>query len=123
MVINFIYTVLLLIAGCVVAAAILLFGVKFCKDDGELGTDPAWKEIFIQIMKGYPFWIWIIVFLAFQPAIIHALNGWIPTIWTTYDWIPSLSDFIAFIVVVFFIILVKVTDDNGKLKKFFKKAD
>ena len=122
MVINFIYTVLLLIAGSVVAAAILLFGVKFCKDGGELGADPAWKDIFLQMMRGYPFWIWIIVFLAFQPAIIHALSTWIPAIWTTYDWIPSFSDFIAFIDVVFFAILVRITNDNGRLRKLLKKA-
>ena len=123
MVINFIYTVLLLIAGCVVAAAMLLFGVKFCKDGGELGADPAWKEIFLQMMRGYPFWLWLLVLLAFQPAIIHALSTWIPAIWATCDWVPSFSDFIAFIVVVFFAILVRITDDNGRLRKFFKKAE
>ena len=123
MVINFIYTVLLLIAGCVVAAAMLLFGVKFCKDGGELGADPAWKEIFLQMMRGYPFWLWLLVLLAFQPAIIHALSTWIPAIWATCDWVPSFSDFIAFIVVVFFAILVRITDDNGRLRKFFKKSE
>ena len=121
--VNFIYTVLLLIAGSVVATAMLLFGVKFCKDSGELGADPTWKEIFLQMMRGYPFWLWLLVLLAFQPAIIHALSTWIPAIWATCDWVPSFSDFIAFIVVVFFAILVRITDDNGRLRKFFKKSE
>lgn len=123
MVINFIYSVLLLIAGSVIAALILLFGVKFCKDSGELSANPTWKDIFLQMLKGYPFWLWIIVFLAFQPAIIHILTTWFPSIWTTCNWVPSISDFIAFIVVGFFIILVKITDDNGRLRKFLKKSE
>lgn len=123
MVINFIYSVLLLVAGSIIAALMLLFGVKFCENSGELSADPTWKEIFLQMLKGYPLWIWIIVFLAFQPAIIHILTTWIPSIWTTSGWIPSISDFIAFIVVGFFIILVKITDDNGKLKIFLKKSE
>ena len=120
MVINFIYSVLLLIAGSVIAALILLFGVKFCKNSGELSGDPTWKEIFLQMLKGYPFWLWIIVFLAFQPAIIHIITTWFPSIWTT---VPSISDFIAFIVVGFFTILVKITDDNGRLKKILKESE
>jgi hypothetical protein len=123
MVINLIYSVLLLIAGSVVAAAILLFGVKFCKDGGELSADPTWKDIFLQMMKGYPFWVWIFAFMAFQPAIVHIINTWCPTLWGTYEWSLKLSDFIAFIAVAFYTILVRITDDNGRLKKFFKKSE
>ena len=123
MVINLIYSVLLLIAGSVVAAAILLFGVKFSNNSGELSTDPTWKDIFLQMIKGYPFWVWTFAFLAFQPAILHIITTWFPMIWTTYDWIPSISDFIAFIAVGFFTIIVRITDDNGKLKNFLKKSE
>ena len=117
MIINFIYTILLLIAGSVVAALILLFGVKFCKNNSELRANPTWRDIFLQMVRGYPFWLWLIVFLAVQPAIVHIINAWYPALWTVCDWIPNISDFIAFIVVGFFMILVKITDNNGKLKK------
>lgn len=123
MIVNFIFSVLLLVVGIAFASGILLFGVKFCKNSGELSADPTWKDISLQMLNGYPFWLWIIVFLAFQPAIIHILTTWLPSIWTTCDWVPSISDFIAFIVVGFFTILVKITDDNGKLRKSLKKSE
>lgn len=123
MVINLIYSILLLIAGSIVAAAILLFGVKFCKDGEELSADPTWKEMFSQMMKGYPLWVWIFAFLAFQPAIIHIINTWCPTLWETYAWPLKLSDFIAFIAVAFYTILVRITDDNGRLRDFLKKSE
>ena len=122
MIINLIYSVLLLIAGSVVAATLLLFGVKFCKDGGEIGADPTWKTIFSQMLRGYPFWIWLFTILAFQPAIVHIVNAWYPALWTNCEWIPKFSDFIAFIVVALFIILVKITDDNGSLRKHHKKS-
>ena len=122
MVINLIYSVLLLIAGSVIAAAILLFGVKFCKDGGELGADPTWKDIFLQIMRGYPFWVWIFAFMVFQPAIIHIINTWCTTLLETYAWTLKLSDFIAFIAVALYTFLVRITDDNGRLRKFLKKS-
>lgn len=116
MIVNFIFSVLLLVVGIAFALGILLFGVKFCKNSEELGADPSWKEILLQLVKGYPFWVWLIVFLAFQPAIVHILSTWDPNIWSTYDWIPDLSRFIGFIDVVFYIILFNITDDNGKFK-------
>lgn len=123
MIINFIYTVLLLIVGSVVAAAILLFGVKFWKDgDKPSEDDVTYKGIVLHLLKNYPFWIWIIVFLVFQPAIVHIINVWLPTLWTNCEWIPSISDFIGFITVVFFFVIFYITDDYGKLK-LFKKSE
>lgn len=116
MVLNIIYSALILFVAFVVVAAILLFGVKFCKNCGELEADPSWKEILLQLLKGYPFWLWLIAFLASQPAIVHILSTWDPNIWSTYDWIPDLSRFIGFIDIVFYIILFNITDDNGKFK-------
>ena len=123
MVINFIYSVLLLIAGSVIAALILLFGVKFCKDSGELSADPTWKDIFLQMLKGYPFWLWIIAFIAFQPSIVHIINRWCPTLWETYAWPLKFSDFTAFIAVAFYTVLVRITDDNGRLRNLLKKSE
>jgi hypothetical protein len=122
-VINFIYSVLVLIFGSVVAMAILIFGVKFCNDSKELGTDPTWQDIFLQMMRGYPFWVWIFAFLVFQPAIIHIVNAWYPAFYENYAWIPGLSDFMAFIAVISYIIVVKSTDDDGNLIKLFGKSE
>lgn len=116
MVINLIYSILLLIAGSVVAAFILLFGVKFCKNGEKLPDNVTWKDILLQLVKGYPFWVWIIVFMVFQPAIVHIINVWTPSLWINCGWIPKLSDFFGFISIVFFFIIFNITDDDGKLK-------
>lgn len=116
MITNFILSVLLLILGCTFSAAILLFGVKFWKDSEELTEDVTCKGIVLHLLKNYPFWIWIIVFLVFQPAIVHIINVWNPTLWTNCEWIPGFSDFIGFITVVFFFVIYYITDDSGKLK-------
>ena len=115
MIINFIYTVLLLIVGSVVAAAILLFGVKFWKDSEKLPENVKCKGIVLHLLKNYPFWIWIIVFLVFQPAIVHIINVWTPAVWTGCEWIPGASDFFGFITVVFFFFIENITDDSGRL--------
>lgn len=116
MIINFILSVLLLILGCTFSAGVLLFGVKFCTDSEKLPDDITHRGIISHLIKDYPFWIWLIVFLVFQPAIIHIINVWTPTLWTNYEWIPSISDFIGFITVVFFFVIYYITDDSGKLK-------
>ena len=120
MVLNIIYSALVLFVAFVVVAAVLLFGVKFCRNCGELEADPSWKEILLQLLKGYPFWLWIIAFLASQPAIHHILSTWTPSIWSTCGWIPNLSSFIGFITIVFYVILINITDDDGRLKNFRK---
>ena len=122
MITNFIYTVLLLIVGSVIVAAILLFGVKFWKDGDKPSEDVTCEGIVLHLLKNYPFWIWIIVFLVFQPAIIHIINVWTPTLWTSCGWIPKFSDFIGFITVLIFFVIFYMTDDSGKLK-LFKKSE
>ena len=120
MVINIIYSTLIILFGCGVAACLLFFGVKFCKDDEKLPDEVTWKDIVYQLVKGYPFWIWLLAFLVFQPAIIHVVTAWSPTIWTTCEWIPQLSDFIAFITIVFYVILINITDEYGRIKFLHK---
>jgi hypothetical protein len=120
MIINFIYSALILFVAFVVVVVILLFGVKFCKDGGELSANPSWKEILLQLLRGYPFWLWMISFLAAQPSIFHILNTWNLTIWIPYKWIPELSSFIGFITIVFYVVLINITDDNGRIKIFRK---
>ena len=120
MIVNFIYSALILFVAFVVVVAILLFGVKFSKDGGEVDADPSWKDVILQVLRGYPFWIWIIAFLASQPSIFHILKTWKLVIWAPYEWIPDLSCFIAFITVVFYLVLINITDDNGRIKIFSK---
>lgn len=115
MITNFILSVLLLILGCTFSAGVLLFGVKFWKDGDKPSEDVTCEGIVLHLLKNYPFWIWLIVFLVFQPAIIHIINVWTPTLWTNYEWISSISDFIGFITVVFFFVIYYITDDSGKL--------
>lgn len=116
MIINFILSVLLLILGCTFSAGVLLFGVKFCTDSEKLPDDITHRGIISHLIKDYPFWIWIIVFLVFQPAIVHIINVWTPAVWTGCKWIPGVSDFIGFITVVFFFVIYYITDDSGRLK-------
>jgi hypothetical protein len=123
MIIDVIYSALLLLAGCIMAVIIPFFGIKFCKNSGKLEVDATWKEFLWQLVKEYPVGIWILSFLAFQPAIVHIVNTWIPSLWTSIncEWIPQISDFIAIVTVTIFVVLLKITDDNGKLK--FKKSE
>jgi len=116
MIVNFIYSALILFVAFVVVVAILLFGVKFSKDGGEVDADPSWKDVILQVLRGYPFWIWIIAFLASQPSIFHILKTWNLVVWAPYEWIPDLSCFIGFITVVFYLVLINITDDNGRIK-------
>jgi hypothetical protein len=97
---------------------VLLFGVKFCKNGEKLPDDATWKDIVLQLMKGYPLWVWIIVFFVFQPAIVHIINLWAPSLWINCAWIPKFSDFFGLITIVFFFIIFYMTDDYGKLKLF-----
>ena len=123
MIINFIFSVLLLIVGFAFCMVVLLFGVKFCRNGERLPDDATWKDIVLQLIKGYPFWVWIIVFLVFQPAIVHIINTWFPSVWNSCDWItwiPEFTDFIAFISLAFFALLFRITDEYGKLKIFRK---
>ena len=116
-IINFIYSILVLLFGSAVAIIVLLFGVKFCGNCGELEANPSWKDILLQLVRGYPFWVWMIVLMVFQPAIIHIINAWDPSILSPYGWILNLSNLIAFISLVIYIIIVKITDSNGRFKK------
>ena len=120
MTVNVIYSVLLLIVGCAAAVFILFLGIKFCKEGESLPADATWKDIIIQLVKGYPFWMWLCAFLVFQPCIVHILNAWNPAVWGVCSWIPSFSDFIGFITIVLCIVLVKITDEYGRLKFFHK---
>ena len=122
MIFDFILSVLLLIVGFAFSALILLFGVKFCKDGEKLPDDTTWKDILLQLIKGYPYWVWLFIFLAFQPAIVHILNTWVPSLLTNCEWVLKFSDFIGFITVILFFIIFYITDDNGKLK-IFKKSE
>ena len=120
---NVIFSAGLLFVGCVFSWSILFFGVKFCKDDEHLTSDATWKRILWQVVKGQPFWMYLLAFLVFQPAIVHILNTWIPSIWNSSNWIswiPKLSDFIALTTLVLFVVIFNITDDYGKLKLFKK---
>lgn len=121
MVVNVIYSVLLLIVGCVAAVFILFFGVKFCKDGEDLPAEVTWKDILHQLVRGYPFWMWLFAFLVFQPCIVHILSAWNPAVWETCSWIPKFSDFIGFVAITLCIILVKITDEYGRFK-FLNKS-
>ena len=120
MVINVIFSTLLLIVGCVAALCVLFFGVKFCKDNWNLPDDATWKDVLWELMKSYPLWMWILAFLVFQPCIIHIITVWKPTLWASYGLDPSTSDFIGFITIVFYVLLVKITDESGRFKFLHK---
>jgi hypothetical protein len=126
MIINVILSVGLLFVGCAFALPVLFFGAKFSKDDEGLPDDASWKQIIWQLVNGQPFWMYILVFLVFQPAIVHIINTWSPSIWNSYDWItwiPEFTDFIAFISLAFFVLLFRITDEYGRLRIFNKSKE
>ena len=104
------------------AVIIPLFGIKFCRDDEQLPTNATWKDIVSQLVSGYPFWLWILTFLVFQPCIVHIVDIWIPSAWINIhcEWISQITDFVAMVTFATFAILLKITDENGKLKPFKK---
>jgi len=102
---------------------VIFFGAKFSKDDEGLPCDATWKQIIGQLMNRQPFWMYLLAFLVFQPAIVHIINTWSPSVWNSCDWItwiPEFTDFIAFISLAFFALLFRITDEYGKLKIFRK---
>ena len=123
MITNVIFSVGLLFVGCAFALSVLFLGAKFSKDDEGLPDDATRKLIIWQLVNGQPFWMYILVFLVFQPAIVHIINTWFPSVWNLYGWItwiPEFTDFIAFISLLFFVLLFRITDDYGRLKIFRK---
>ena len=114
MVTNFILTCLLLFAGTVAALIILFFGIRFCKDGGELDIDSSttFSKFLIQVFKDFPFWIWIIAFLVFQPCIPQILRLWCPVWWNAHEYIVSCSSCIAFVSFVLYIITTATMNDD-----------
>ncbi len=117
MVLNFVYSVVLLSIGCACAFLVLLFGMRFCKVNEKEKTKTTIKGCLCQILKAFPHWVWIVVFLIFQLFIIFALSVWCHI----HEWIQNVSTFIGLLVAVVYVIVIKITDDDGKLKYFIKK--
>ena len=123
MIINVILSVMLLFVGCAFAFSVLFFGAKFSKDDERLPDNAPWRQIIGQLINRQPFWMYLLTFLVFQPAIVHIINTWSLLVWNSCGWlawIPEFTDFIAFISLLFFILLFRITDDYGRLKIFRK---
>ncbi len=120
MIVNVIYSTLIFLFGCSVVAVFLFFGIKFCSDNWDIPNGGTWKTVLWQLIKSYPLWIWILALLVFQPAIVHIISVWNPRIWISYKSIPQISDFIGFITVIFYIILINITDEDGKIR-FLRK--
>ncbi len=120
MVVKLIFTVLLLFMGVICAVSIPFFGVKFCRESKyPHGEDLDSKTTFKDLFNEFPLWIWIISLLVFLGFITGILNLWCPSLLPNSVW--SLSRFVGFFALFFYIILVNVTDDYGKIKWFGKR--
>ena len=120
---NFIFSVLLLFIGVLFIVCIPFFGIKFCREDSEYphGEDLRTidnKTAFKDLLKGFPLWIWIICFFVFQGAITSILYIWCPSLLSRNVW--SFLRFLAIFALFVYIILLNVTDDEGKIKSFKK---
>jgi hypothetical protein len=112
-------TILLLIGG-IVTAGIILWGVKFGKESKDLnGEDLDSPTPFLDIIRMFPIWFWVICILVLQGFISSILNILFPSLLSSNTW--SFLRFIAFFAFCFYIILLNVTDDYGKLKSRKKK--
>ncbi len=114
MVINIIYSIILPVIGLLVVSFILLYGVKFSSSKESIPDDATWKYILSQPLRECPLWIWAIVVLVFQTFIIHTIMLWNSSLAPT---IPQISDLIAFSVLILYMILIGITDGNGKFRK------
>ena len=124
MVSNIIFSVLLFFAATLFTIGIPFFGVKFCRnyEDREVKPEPFKENFLWELITDYPFWIWVITFLVVQLFPIQILKCWCPTWWANHVWISDLSCFIGLITIIFYIILINVTDENGKFSFFSKKS-
>ena len=124
MVSNIILSVLLFFTGIVFTIGIPFFGVKFCRDykDPEVKPKPFKENILWELVTDYPFWIWVVTFLVVQFFPIQILKCWYPTWWNNHIWISDLSCFLGLITLIFYIVLIKVTDEDGKFSLFSKKS-
>ena len=114
MITNFILTCLLLIAGVVAALIVLFLGMSFCRNDNQIEVNPSikWYDFLSLLLKEFPFWIWIVAFIVFQPCIPQTLRIWFPTWWSSREWIISFSSCIAFVASVIYIISVATVNYN-----------
>ncbi len=114
MTINIIYSIILPLIGLLVVAFILLYGVRFSTSKESIPDDATWAYILSQPLRECPFWIWTIVVLVFQTFIVHTIMLWHPELHPT---ITQISDLVTFCVLILYIILIGITDGNGKLRK------
>ncbi len=76
-----IYIYFLLIVGLIIPIAIILFGAivfgpKKVKEPDEVSKG----SVLLSLIKGAPWWTWIIAIIGYAPFIVHSVELWNPDI-------------------------------------------
>lgn len=124
MVLNFIFTVLILFLGAYISFAVIpLFGVMFLKDDSESqhGEDLNSDVSLWDFIKIFPVWLLALSLLVFQACVVFVIHLWLPSLFDGCEWILRLSIFLGFFAIILYVILINIVDDFGKIKWFKKK--